>query len=47
MCKICTACGDLTGTIGRPRGKPKPVKREKTEEEKKNDVANYWVKTLK
>ena len=45
-CKICTVCGDLPGTIGRPKKKPKPVKREKTEEEKKKDFAKYWVKTF-
>ena len=45
MCKSCTRCGDLPGAIGRPKGKPKPVKREKTEEEKKQDFAKYWVKT--
>ena len=45
-CRICNVCGDLPGAIGRPKGKPKPVKREQTEEEKKKDVAKYWVKAF-
>ena len=47
MCRICTICGDLPVVFGKPKGKPKPVKREKTEEEKKKGFCQILGQNLR